>query len=163
MLLAHGAPGDSVPGVLSCASVHGPLVVLELNDEELDQFMAALKATAEGARNIDAMQRLGSAHARIEAGLAGKWDPGWHMLRPALGRLDITRTQAQYIAFIHSYSRVHRRSPAEADLQAFFQTAAPSVHGVLKALERRGFISRVAGVGRSMKVLLSPDEIPELE
>jgi hypothetical protein len=33
---------------------------------------------------------------------------------------------------------------------------------MLKTLQRRGFISRDAGVGRSTRVLLAPHQIPEL-
>ena len=44
-----------------------------------------------------------------------------------------------------------------------YRTSAPSVHGVLKTLQKRNLISRRAGEARSTKVLLAPHEIPELE
>jgi len=32
-----------------------------------------------------------------------------------------TRLQGQYLAFIHTYTKLHRVGPAEADLQRYFQ------------------------------------------
>lgn len=34
-------------------------------------------------------------------------------------RLYFTDLQGQYIAFIHAYTRLNRRAPAEADMQRF--------------------------------------------
>ena len=39
-----------------------------------------------------------------------------------------TPKQGQYLAFIHAYTLVIGRPPAEADLQRFFQVTPPSVH-----------------------------------
>jgi len=39
-----------------------------------------------------------------------------------------TAKQGQYLAFIHAYSRLNRRPPAEADLQRYFRVTPPSVH-----------------------------------
>ena len=38
------------------------------------------------------------------------------MLRPAMSRLDVSPLHAQYLAFIHTYTRLHRRAPAESDI-----------------------------------------------
>src|SRR4029078_11681044 len=48
----------------------------------------------------------------------------------------------QYPAFIHLYTRLHRRPPAEADMQQNFRVSPPSVHQMLLTLEREGFIKR---------------------
>ena len=109
------------------------------------------------------MQRLCEAFVRVESGLAGEVDPGWHMLRPAMSRLDISPRQGQYLAFIQAYTRVHRRAPSESEIQAYFLTTPPSVHEMLKTLTRKQFISRAPGVARSTRVLLAPHEIPDLE
>jgi hypothetical protein len=163
MLLAHGDPVAGFTATFRDAPAHGPLVRLELAGDELDDFLDAFEQTANSAQNEVAMERLGQAFARIEAGFAGETDPGWHMLRPALSRVDISAKQGQYVAFIQTYTRLHRRAPAESEIQDYFQTTPPSVHGMLNTLQRRGFISRVPGVARSTKVLLAPHEIPELE
>jgi hypothetical protein len=53
---------------------------------------------------------------------------------PATG--SITDLQGQYLAFIYAYSKIHRASPAEADLQRFFEVSPPSVHRMVLELER---------------------------
>jgi hypothetical protein len=42
-----------------------------------------------------------------------------------------TPKQGQYLAYIHLYTRLHRRPPAEADLQEYFRVSPPSVPGAL--------------------------------
>ena len=69
----------------------------------------------------------------------------------------------QYLAFIYAYSKLNRRPPAEADMQRFFEVTAPSVHKMILTLERKGFISRQAGISRSITVLLSPELLPVLK
>jgi DNA-binding MarR family transcriptional regulator len=73
-----------------------------------------------------------------------------------------TDTQGQYLAFIHAYALVNGRAPAEADIQRFFAVTPPSVHSMIKELERRGLISRVPRQPRSIAVSLSDDELPRL-
>src|SRR5712671_2272384 len=51
-----------------------------------------------------------------------------------------TPKQGQYLAFIHAYTRLHRRPPAEADMQQYFRVSPPSVHQMVLTLERAGFI-----------------------
>jgi repressor LexA len=53
-----------------------------------------------------------------------------------------TSKQGQYLAFIHLYTRLHRRPPAEADIQQYFRVTPPSVHQMVLTLERQGFIRR---------------------
>lgn len=74
-----------------------------------------------------------------------------------------TPLQGQYLAFIHAYTLIHRRPPAEADMQRFFLVTPPSVHQMVLTLEKRGLISRVPGQARSIRVLLSPEELPRLK
>jgi hypothetical protein len=49
-----------------------------------------------------------------------------------------TPKQGQYLAYIHLYTRLHRRPPAEADIQQYFQVTPPSVHQMVVTLERAG-------------------------
>ena len=46
------------------------------------------------------------------------------------------------MAFIHAYTLVLGRPPAEADLQRFFRVTPPSVHQMVLTLERSGLIRR---------------------
>jgi hypothetical protein len=39
-----------------------------------------------------------------------------------------TPKQGQYLAYIHLYTRLHRRPPAETDMQEYFRVSTPSVH-----------------------------------
>lgn len=76
---------------------------------------------------------------------------------------DYTRRQGQFLAFIYYYTKVNGRPPAEADMQRYFQVSPPSVHQMVVTLERRGFIARVPGQGRSIRLLLPREKVPDLE
>jgi len=73
-----------------------------------------------------------------------------------------TDTQGQYLAFIHAYALVNGRPPAEADFQRFFAVTPPSVHNMIKELERRGLITRVPRQPRSIALSVPEDELPRL-
>lgn len=74
-----------------------------------------------------------------------------------------TDKQGQYLAFIYAYTKIHRRPPAEADMQAFFQVTPPSVHGMILQLERRGLVRRTPRQARSIELLIDPTDIPPLQ
>ncbi|MEO8624417.1 MAG: SWIM zinc finger family protein [bacterium] len=74
-----------------------------------------------------------------------------------------TALQGKYLSFIHAYVGIHGCAPAEADLQQHFGVTPPSVHQMIVTLERKGFISRVAGAARSITLRISPAELPPLE
>lgn len=74
-----------------------------------------------------------------------------------------TQLQGQYLAFIETYTTLHGLAPAEADMQRFFSVTPPAVHRMVLALEERGLLRRVPGQSRSIRLLLSSDEIPRLE
>jgi Mn-dependent DtxR family transcriptional regulator len=73
-----------------------------------------------------------------------------------------TPKQGQYLAFIHLYTRLHRRPPAETDMQQYFRVSPPSVHHMVLTLDRAGFIRRQPRVARSIEVLVDPKLLPEL-
>jgi Mn-dependent DtxR family transcriptional regulator len=74
-----------------------------------------------------------------------------------------TPTQGQYLAFIYNYTKIHERPPAEADLERYFKVAFSSIHQMIITLEKRGLIGRNPGEARSIRVLLSPEELPYLK
>ena len=74
-----------------------------------------------------------------------------------------TARQGQYLAFIHAYTLVNGRPPAQADIQRFFQVTPPSVHQMLLTLERERLISRRPGMPRSITVLVHRADLPALE
>jgi repressor LexA len=73
-----------------------------------------------------------------------------------------TQTQGQYLAFIYYYTKLHGVPPAEADLQRYFNVSPPSVHNMIVTLKRR-LIARTPGAARSIQLLLSRDQLPDLE
>jgi Mn-dependent DtxR family transcriptional regulator len=73
-----------------------------------------------------------------------------------------TPKQGQYLAFIHLYTRLHRRPPAEANMQQYFRVSPPSVHQMVLTLERAGLIRRQPRAPRSIEVLVDPNHLPEL-
>jgi DNA-binding MarR family transcriptional regulator len=73
-----------------------------------------------------------------------------------------TELQGQYLAFIHAYALVNGRPPAEADMQRFFGVTPPSVHNMVKTLERLGLIIRAPRQARSIVVAVPDDELPRL-
>lgn len=74
-----------------------------------------------------------------------------------------TAKQGQYLAYIHYYSKIHRQAPAETDLQRYFQVSPPSIHEMLKTLQRNGLIERTPGQARSIRLLVKPEHLPRLE
>jgi len=73
-----------------------------------------------------------------------------------------TPLQGQYLAFIHAYSLVHGRPPAETDMQRYFRVSPPVVHEKILALERKGLLQRVPWQSRSVRVLVAPEDLPIL-
>jgi hypothetical protein len=73
-----------------------------------------------------------------------------------------TSRQGQFLAFIHHYTTLHGRPPAEAEMVQFFQVTPPTVHQMILTLERRGSITRTPGQARSIKMTLSPEKLPPL-
>jgi hypothetical protein len=73
-----------------------------------------------------------------------------------------TKTQGQYLAFIYNYTKIHGVAPSEADLQHYFRVSPPSVHEMIKTLERNALIERTPGQARSVRLLVQPEHLPQL-
>jgi Mn-dependent DtxR family transcriptional regulator len=84
------------------------------------------------------------------------------MVRLSRPAKTFTPKQGQYLAFIHLYTRLHRRPPAETDMQQYFRVSPPSVHQMVLTLERRGFIRRQPRAARSIELIVDPKLLPEL-
>jgi hypothetical protein len=76
---------------------------------------------------------------------------------------SFTAKQGQYLAFIYHYTKLHRMAPAESDLERYFQVSPPSIHEMVKTLERNGLIEKIPGQARSIRLLVQPDHLPRLE
>jgi Mn-dependent DtxR family transcriptional regulator len=93
--------------------------------------------------------------------LSRHWAAGGRV-RSAATKKAYTEKQSQYLALIYSYSKIHGRAPAEADLQPYFRVSPPSVHQMILTLEARGLIERTPGQARSIRRLISREELPHL-
>ena len=76
---------------------------------------------------------------------------------------DFTEKQGQYLSFIYNYTKINGRPPAEADIQRYFRVTPPTVHQMILTLEQKGFIHRIPGQARTIKVLLPPEQLPYLK
>lgn len=76
---------------------------------------------------------------------------------------DYTCLQGQYLAFIHYYTKVNGRAPAQADLQRYFQVTPPSVHRMLTHLEEKGLIRKQPGTARSLSLTIPVYQLPPLD
>jgi len=74
-----------------------------------------------------------------------------------------TAKQGQYLAFIYNYTKIHRQAPAEADLERYFRVSPPSIHEMIKTLERNSLIERTPGQARSIRLLVQPEHLPRLD
>ena len=73
---------------------------------------------------------------------------------------DFTPTQGRYLAFIHAYTNLHGRAPAESEIATAMCVSPPSVNQMVKMLEKKGLIDRQPGQPRSIQVRVPDDEIP---
>ncbi|MCK5157342.1 MAG: hypothetical protein KAQ69_13015 [Spirochaetales bacterium] len=77
--------------------------------------------------------------------------------------MKFTKKQGQYLAFIYYYTKIHRQSPAERDMEVYFRVSPPSIHQMVLTLEKNRLISRVSGQARSIQLLVPREEIPQLD
>jgi len=76
---------------------------------------------------------------------------------------EYTHKQGQYLAFIHYYTKLNRRPPAETDMQRYFRVSPPTVHQMILTLEKKRFIRWTPGQARSIEVVLPQEQLPPLE
>jgi repressor LexA len=76
---------------------------------------------------------------------------------------SFTAKQGQYLAFIYHYTKIHRHAPAETDLERYFRVSPPAIHDMIKTLERNGLIEKTPGQARSIRLLVQPEHLPQLE
>lgn len=76
-----------------------------------------------------------------------------------------TRRQGQFLAYIREYMLRNRHgvAPTHMEFQRFFNLTPPSVNSMLKRLDERGFIRRIAGKARAIELTIDPELIPTLE
>lgn len=73
-----------------------------------------------------------------------------------------TEKQGQYLAFVFYFTKIHGCALAEADLQRCFEVSPPAVHQMAVRFEEKGLIERATGKGRSIRLLIGREELPDL-
>ena len=73
-----------------------------------------------------------------------------------------TDKQGQYLAFIYYYSKIHGCSPSEAEMQQYFLSLAASCTSDGVDTRSARHIARTPGQARSIHLLISRDELPDL-
>ena len=121
------------------------------------------------ARQIDVVDHIGRAFWQVDHyNDSTIWFPKHPARRRARAsrrqqkNLTYTPKQGQYLAFIYDYAKIHRMAPAEADFQRYFRVTPPTVHRMIVQLEERGFITRTPRQPRSIELVLSREQIPDL-
>lgn len=74
-----------------------------------------------------------------------------------------TPRQGQFLAFIYYYTKINGQAPAERDMERYFKISPPSVHQMVVTLEKKKLIARTPGVGRSIRLLVPREQLPDLE
>ena len=77
--------------------------------------------------------------------------------------MKYTKRQADYVAYIYYYTKIHGCAPAEHEMAGYFRGSPPSVHQMILNLEKNGLISRVPGQARSIRITIPEDELRELK
>lgn len=83
----------------------------------------------------------------------------YNLARPR--RNPVLRSKANTRHFCY-YDKIHACPPAEAEMQQYFRVSPPSVHQMVLALEANGLIERTSGQARSIRLLISREELPDL-
>lgn len=76
---------------------------------------------------------------------------------------QFTDKQGQSLSFIYYYTKINGRAPAEADMERYFAVTPPSVHQMVLTLESKGLIERTPGLGRSIRLRVAREELPDLK
>ena len=76
---------------------------------------------------------------------------------------QLSPKRGQLLAYVYWYTKLHRIPPSENEIAEFVGVRGPSVHRMILDLEVAGYLSRIPGQPRTIRVLLPREELPELE
>jgi DNA-binding MarR family transcriptional regulator len=74
-----------------------------------------------------------------------------------------THRQGQLLAYVYWYTKIHRVPPSENEIAEFMGIYGPSVHRMILLLEVKGYLSRRPGEPRTLRVLLPPEQVPNID
>ena len=125
-----------------------------------------IRAIDEGGTVWDSsaqFETLDDALAAADQGIA-EWygDQAPDLVEAKDASPSFTSKQGQYLAYIYNYTQIHGRPPAQADIQSFFRVTPPTVHQMILKLDKLGLIARISEEARSLRVLVSAEQLPIL-
>jgi repressor LexA len=78
--------------------------------------------------------------------------------------MPVTARQRQVYEFICRYNETHKQPPTIAEIgKQFRMSSSASVHGILSALEREGFVKRIPNVSRGIEIVEQESNSDESE
>ncbi len=164
LILDHAFIDRELQEQLRVAEAAGASIIVRLTLDDLDDLLGCVAAEANHSRDAGLgkrFQRLCDRLRDVEESYTD--DPSTIGSAPIFSAPRYTPKQGQYLAFIYYYTKIHGKAPAEADLRRYFLVSAPAVHRMVVALEERGLIERTPGQSRSIRLLISRTEFPDLE
>ena len=170
LIIEHAFIDPELAKRLHVAEVEGASIIVLLDLDDLEELLGAVAAEANHAKDERLRRRLDVIWERLnDVAQSHTDDPSTARpapIFPVFSDFSVpkyTPKQGQYLAFIHYYTKIHGRGPAEADLQRYFEVSPPAVHRMIVALEGRGFLERTPGRARSIRLLIDRADIPDLE
>lgn len=163
LLLERTFIDDEMETRLRGATSRGSSLVVQLTLDDVDDLAGHVAAEANHCSESHVRRVLHAVYDRlasIEDRLTDEEGPTETLVRESK---PFTAKQGQYLAYIYYYTKIHGRPPAESDLQQFFRVTPPVVHQMIKTLEARGFIERQPRAARSIRLLLTRAQLPDLE
>ena len=153
---------EDMSSAAACLTNNKDSIAVSIPEDKPNAIVAEF--TINKARQMDVVDRIGRMF-RNDVRNCSQYAisfPKTASRKTQQSRARYTDKQGQYLAFIYYYTKLHRRPPAEADMQRFFRTSPPTVHNMVVQLEEKGFIAREPGQPRSIRLLLSREDLPEL-
>jgi len=165
LILDHTFIGGDLERRIRMAAADGPAVVIALDLDDLEELLGHVAAEANHSKDPSIAKHLSRVHERLSRIGETHADADEPLSAAAVEGPPprYTSKQGQYLSFIYYYTRIHHIPPAESDLRSYFNVSAPAVHQIVLTLEARGFLERVPGKPRSIRLLLSRDDLPDLE
>ena len=157
LILAHAFIGGDLERRIRVEAADGPAVIVALDLDDLEELLGHVAAAANHSKDPGIARHLSRVHERLSR-IAETHADADEPLSPRY-----TVKQGRYLSFIYHYTKIHRIPPAESDLRGYFNVSPPAVHQMVVTLEARGFLERVPGKPRSIRLLLSLDDLPDLE
>ncbi len=140
LILERTLIDDEMEGHLRGATPRGSNLVVRLTLDDVDDLAGHVAAEANHCSEPRVRRVLDAVYDRLTSIEDGFTDEEGQAETVVSGSKPFTAKQGQYLVFIHYYTKIHGRPPAEADLQRFFRVTPPVVHQMIKTLEARGFI-----------------------